>query len=268
MKALSNTIAAPAVKGEVKGDVETIRPLADIVSDFEVTDGGERVVIRKGAKLSPSEFALFIADRENTGNRYKTQARFAFYEAGQLPNGSEVQVEIVKRLEGMLSRSALYQLKSEANTIVPLMLTEGIKVPLTTVKDAMAELEVNEKTGRLLPLSKQSKAGRKLIPLLKEGAVTQAKVREIRNENKPRATSTPSAGNGKGADDETLAYAGILASLNRVNTYLDKNKVEGNDRQALVNAFTDIGRKLGVSVVVPSLPSAPAKVAASVPAKK
>lgn len=242
----TTTVQAPALKVEAQ---ETIRPLATVETDFSFD--GDRVTLKKGAQVTPSEFALFIANRETKAQGFKTQARWAYYEAGRLPNGTEVQAEIAKRLREMLSQSAFNQLTSEAKTLCPLIVTEGIKTPLSTLKDAMGALQVNEATGKLLPLAKQSKAGKALIPLLKAGTVTQAKVRAIR---KDAAPAPASKGNGKpsgkaSADaGKTMAFGNALGDLKRVSVYLEANRVEGDDRKQFVTVLCDIGRKLGLNV--------------------
>jgi hypothetical protein len=138
----TTTVQAPALKVEAQ---ETIRPIQSVESDF--TFDGDRVTLKKGAQVTPSEFALFIANREGKAAGFKTQARWAFYEAGRLPNGSEVQAEIGKRLKDMLSASAFNQLTSEARTLCPLIIAEGIKTPLSTLKDAIGSLQRQREDG-------------------------------------------------------------------------------------------------------------------------
>lgn len=241
----TTTVQAPALKVEAQ---ETIRPLVTVEADFSFE--GDRVTLKKGAQVTPSEFALFIANRETKAQGFKTQARWAYYEAGRLPNGTEVQAEIAKRLREMLSQSAFNQLTSEAKTLCPLIVSEGIKTPLSTLKDAMGALQVNEATGKLLPLAKQTKAGKALIPLLRAGTVTQAKVRAIRKDSAPAPAPKGNGKPAKGSTEagKTMAFGNALGDLKRVSVYLEANRVEGDDRKQFVTLLCDLGRKLGLKI--------------------
>lgn len=252
----NQTIAtAPAAAALVneKPQVEVIRSVETLTRDaFTMHDDG-RVDIRD-KNVTASELALFIADRENTGARFKTQARWTFYAAGQLQNGTEVQGEIAKRLKEMLSSSAFAQLKSEALNLCPLAIANGIKAPLSILKDAVAELAVNEATGKLKPLKDQSKAAKELIPLLQAGAITQAKVREVRAKHSTApATGKPTApatGPTAKPDSEVTAGARVIADLQAATKALDGVRLEGPQLQAAVNLATDICRKLGLAATV------------------
>lgn len=248
---------------------EMIRPVNLIEKDFTIE--GDRVTMKKGAQISASEFALFISDRENTGTQFRTQARWAYYEAGRLSNGTEIQTEIAKRLESMLSKSALYQLKSEATTLCPLVIAEGLKSPLSILKDAVKELATND-AGKLKPMKDQTKAAKELIPLLKAGAVTQAKVREIRQKHKVASVTTPSTPTqAERVSEADKVIGGMQASLSNLSKALDSTKLEGEDRDSVVNILTDIARKLGLSLVIPGAiakptPAKPAPAATPAPA--
>lgn len=268
MKTVTTNTIAPATVSLVNESKDTVIRSADILARdvLDIAEDG-RVTIRKGADVSASELALFIVDREQTGARFKTQARWTYYAAGLQPNGSDLQQQIAKRLREMLTPSAFHQLKSEANNIAPLIVAEGIKSPLSVMKDAMGELKVKP-NGMLAPMKDQSKAARELIPLLKAGTATQAKVREVRakyttattNPTNPKVAN-PTAKPDDAAKMAAVAYGNAIGGLNTVAKYLDGNRVEGKERDAFVNLVTELGRKLGLTVSVPNAPAptAPAK---------
>lgn len=250
MKAIDSNIA-PVMQVMMTPTTEHIRKVADIEKDFVID--GDKLTFRKGAEPTASELAVFIADRENTGTRFRTQARWAYYGAGSLQNGTEVQKAIVERLKGMLTPSALAQLKSEACTLIPVLLANDIKSPLSILKDAIGDLTVDPKTNKLAPIGKQGKAGKALIPLLKAGDVTQAKVREIRAAHKvaPTTTTPGHSTQGERLTEAEKVVAGMTLSLRNISTALDGAKVEGKEREAIVNILTDVARKLGLVLTVP-----------------
>lgn len=242
------TVTAPAAAPVKPVLTETIRPMATL--ETLVSIDGDRVTIPKGSDLTDSEIALFIGDRADKARTFGSQARWTYYAAGMLNNGGERQKSIAEKLSTMLSKTALYQLTSEATTLCPLAIAEGIKAPLSVLKDAKAQLAINDKTGKLLPMAKQSRASKELIPLLKAGTVTQAAVRDIVKKHKAPTTSAPSKPTAKAGEaaEEAKAFGGFLASLNNANKYLEGNKVEGDDRAKALVMVTDICRKLGISL--------------------
>ena len=245
----TNAIATVASSAKVETKVETIKPLASIAALLKIE--GDKVTVPKGADLSPSELALYIASEEQAGNACKTRARWTYYSAGLLQNGGDIQAAIKGRLDTMLSKSAVYQLTSEATTLCPLVIAEGLKVPLSLLKDAKAELAIDEKTGKLAPMSKQTKAAKALIPLLKSGEVTQGAIREIRKANATSAPTKPtSPKEGPKAKDnaEAIEFGLMAGKLADVNTYLEKTKLAGDDKQKFVNLATALCRALGLAV--------------------
>lgn len=263
---------APVSPVLVNEKQETIRSVEQLTRDaFTIHEDG-RVDIRD-KNVSASEMALFIADRENTGARYKTQARWTFYAAGQLQNGTEVQAEIAKRLKEMLSSSAFAQLKSEALNLCPLAIANDIKAPLSILKDAVAELAINERTRKLSPLAQQSKAAKELIPLLKAGVVTQAKVREVRAKHSTQSANPtrPAPPVAKKDDSEAgavLAHASAIGHLGMAKKYVEEVNPQGDDRQAFINILCEMGRLLGVQVIMPGKTPVLANIVAKVQAKQ
>jgi hypothetical protein len=236
------TTTAPAIV------TETIRPLSVIETLLSIE--GDRVTIPKGCDVSPAELGAFIADRDDKARTYGSQARWTWYAVGQLPDNEAKRAEVRKALEGRMSKSALYQLTSEADTLCPLVINEGIKAPLSLVKDAKAALLVNEK-GKLEPMAKQSAAAKALIPLLKAGTVTQAGIRAIRKEHAtPKAPKGPTAATPPANDAEkaAIAYGLALGQAKGVQTYVTANKLSGKDRDQMVNIVTDICRQMGLVI--------------------
>lgn len=181
----------PASKVEIVATPEMIRPLATVLRDFTIE--GNIVKLNKGATVTPGEFALMITDAQNTADSATTRNAYTLYEAGKV--GEDVKKEVLKRLNTMLSKSAVYNLTSLAD-LVPMAIANGFKSPLTNLKDAVQALKANpnnkdsvipvDKSGKIV-LAKLKPAARALVPLLTAGTVTQAKVREIAKEVKSPA---------------------------------------------------------------------------------
>lgn len=223
------------------------RPLERILSDLIVSD--DRVTIREGAKIKAEEFAEVIAHYEKEGVTLRNRARWTYYAAGKLPEGAKIQTEIVVRLAALLSKSALYQLKSEATTLCPLIEAEGIKSPMSILKDAASVLKLTDK-GALAPLSKQNAAAKKLIPLLKAGTVKQKEVREIKAANVP-APKAGGTSKGPRISEADKAYASALLMLSAVDKYMNTEPtITGDDLTKLRNLATNISRRLGLVVTV------------------
>jgi hypothetical protein len=252
----TQTATAPATATATDAKVEVIRPLSVIESLFTIE--GDRVTIPKGLDVSPAEIGAFIADRDEKSRTYGGQARWTWYAVGLLPDATAKREAIKAALvgtakePGKMSQSAFYQLSSEAETLCPLIIAEGIKSPLSLVKDAKAALLVNEKTGRLAPMKDQGKAAKALIPLLKAGTVTQAGIRAIRKEHAtptapkgPKASTTPPANE---ADKAAIAFGLALGQAKAVQTYVTANKLSGKDRDQFVNIVTDICRQMGLVI--------------------
>lgn len=267
MKAIQSNVIAPSAPLTV----ETIRPADILIRDGLLSIDGDKVTIKRGSDVSPSELALFIQGRTEQARTFGSQARWAFYDAGLLPNGTEVQEEIAKRLRLSLSKSAYSQLTSEARSLCPVIIANGLSTPLSNLKDAIADLKTDEKF-KFLPATKQSDIGKKLLPLLKAGEATQVKIREIKgtkNANAPTKPTAPTSGP-KAKDDatsEAVAYGNFIHALTDANKYAQANKLGGVDRDKAVNILTDICRALGLSVMAPSAPKAPAPAPAA-PAPK
>jgi len=245
MKTKVNTTVATVTPAIV---TETIRPLSTLETLLSIS--GDKVSIPKGCDISPAELGAFIADRDEKARTYGSQARWTWHAIGALPDAEAKRAEVRKALEGKLSKSALYQLTSEAETLCPLIERENIAAPLSLLKDAKAELLVDEKTGRLAPMAKQTKAGRELIPLLKAGNVTQKGIRDIRAKHKPATVTPPKPKGGTPSGDakEAAAFGLALGQAKAVQTYLTSVKLEGADRQQFVNIATDIARQLGLNI--------------------
>jgi hypothetical protein len=263
------TVTVPALVNETKAS-EVIRSADVIARDVLEIGEDNRVSIRKGADVSPSELAGFILDRDSKAKAFGVQARWAYYSAGMLPNGDHVQEEIANRLREAMSSSAFTQLKSEATKYCPLLIKNGFKTPLSVFKDLKAEFKFDD-DGKLLPLAKQSRAAKELLPLVKDGTATQAKGREIRKKY-TTASGNPTPSNPKPAPvtseakSEITRFSTALRDLKALQAYLASERLEGDDRQSFVNGICEIGRLLGLQVTVPN--AKPATTPATTPAKQ
>lgn len=251
---------------KTESTVAIATPAAVTVRRFEVLNGlwheqkNGVLALNKGAEMNPSEFGFYIAENVRIGSEAYNKARFAYYQAGKLPAGKEVQKEIVAILGQSMSAGAISQLTSEANTLCPLIAEHGIKTPLSLLKDAVKALELDDKTGAPLPLEKQSTAGKLLLPrLMGEGEkLTQAAIRTIRAEiptteggtkRLPRPGQSPviTKSEDDKAKDEAKAFGAFLASMQAAEQYLAGHKLTGDDKKKADTIATGICRHLGIS---------------------
>jgi hypothetical protein len=246
-----NTAIVTAAPAALTAASVVIRPIETVLRDFFV-ENGERLEVKKGTDVKPEEIAQVILSREVASAKLRTQARWAYYSAGQLPDGAKVQEQIASVLLKSMSKSAFYQLKSEATRNIPVLLANGFQAPLSILKDAIADIKV-DKDGKALPLKDQSKAGKKLLPLLKAGTVKQKEVRDIREAAKAPSANTGNSGKGQtggssAESEEAKAFGSFLASMNLANGYLEKTKLQGDDRMKAVTLVTNAARLLGLVI--------------------
>lgn len=250
------TVAPPVL-------TSVIRPMATLLSVFE--ENGDRLSIKPGTvigdkpgQITAEEIAEVIADRQAKSDTFRVQARWAYYSAGLLPDGAEVQKQIANKLGTKLTTSALYQLKSEATSLIPRLVANQFASPISLLKDASAEIKFGD-DGKALPDDKQTAAARELLPLLKSGELKQKQIRDIRKKHNaptsagtsPTTAGTPAApGTTTPADREQAAYVTFLANLRAGETYLTSHKLMAgsDDHKMAVALVTNLARLLGHAV--------------------
>lgn len=244
-------------------------------------ENGERVTIADGAKPTAADFSLYIRTNADSKTAAGSRMAFAFYEAGQMPEGEKLQAEIVQLLQTEekdekgnvtrlpMTRSAVYQVTSIANTLVPLIANGTFKTPLSVLKDAVGSLTfVGEgKEKKLAPMDAQNTAGKAVIPLLKAGA-SQAKIRAARADISkaeggtkkvaeipaPTVAADPEA-------EQAKREAVMLASLAQVATFISEHVAMLGPvwRDKAGVHVCAIGRAFGWDVKVPTVESKPAQ---------
>lgn len=243
MKKVETSIAivTPAAPLEVLPKYESA------LHKFEVN--GDVLTLRKGVEVLAGDFEVVIEEKISGATSATTQAAYALHCAAGISN--DMLADVLKRLENRLSKTAVANLKSLSG-LIPMVLANGIKTPLTVLKDAVSELKlpsdknklaINDK-GLLQP-SKMSKVGKVLLPMLKAGTVTQAAIRKAKADAKPASITPPKTSKANLLNEGEKAATSALFHAGECVKSLATATFENDERSKMLVHLNAIARHFG-----------------------
>lgn len=229
--------------------------------------------LAKGAH-TVQDFTLYIRERDEVSSKANAEARWAFYLAPDAMKADLTAALKADEKDGATGKviragftdSKVNQLKSDAALLG--LIANGTfpaATPLDTLKNVRAALPlVKGEDGKLsLDESKANEAGKKLLPLLKAGSLSQAVARKIRSEiptdkggTKKAEPATPVVETDE--EKQTKAYANFRIHLNAALNFVQTAKLTVWE-ESTKNVVVEMARVMGMDCSVPNAKAAAKK---------